>query len=242
VRHGLVLITRDEGELDSFRDALAPHGLVVLPFPVLREVAVDDAEGWQGAAEAVESLERVAFTSARAPGALRRAAAARGLAGRLLAIPAAVVGEATARAAAAAGFTVAEVGAAGGADLARMVASRCRRGAAVLHACAREHHAELAAVLVAGDIRVVSVVVYAMEAVSAAELKVVPEASLLAAVVLTSPRAAEAYLAACGTRLRGVPHLVMGPTTGARAHELGIDAVPLRRPTPAAVVEELCQT
>jgi uroporphyrinogen-III synthase len=242
MRLGSVLITRADDELDAFRDALAPHGLTVIPFPVLREVAVDDGAAWSAAVELLPALHRLAFTSPRAPSALRRAAEPHGLSGALAAIPAAAVGEATARGAASAGFAVAEVGTGGGADLGRLIARGCRRGSLVLHACAREHHEELAAVLEACDVRVISVVVYGMDAAPPAELPALPEPAALAAVVLTSPRAAEAYLAACGTRLKGIPHLAMGPTTGARARELGIDVLPLRRPTPAAIVEELCRT
>jgi uroporphyrinogen-III synthase len=238
---GWVLITRPGDDLGSFQEALAPSGFSVIGYPVFREVAVADDVGWRALTAALGDLHRIAFTSPRAPAALRSAAQTRGVAAELAAIPAAVVGEATARTAAAVGFTVAEVGIAGGVELARRIAAGCGRGGAVLHACGREHHADLAAGLEAHDVRVVSVVVYAMDPTPLAELPPVPAPPALVAVVLTSPRAAEAYAAASGPRAPAVSHLAMGPTTAARARELGIDAVTLRRPTPAAVLEELCR-
>ncbi len=238
---GWVLFTRPAEELDDFRSALEPAGFTVFPFPVLREVTADDAAGWGAVTEAVARLHRIAFTSPRAPAALRRAAETRGMAAAVLAVPAAAVGGATAAAAAAAGFAVAEVGASGGAELARRIAAGSRQGAIVLHARGRDHHCDLARGLVAHDVRVIGIVVYAMDAVPPEELPPFPAAPGPAAVVVTSPRAAEAYAAALGARMPAIPHLVMGSTTAARARELGIDAVPLRRPTPAAVVEELCR-
>jgi uroporphyrinogen-III synthase len=236
-----VLVTRPADELDDLRGALGPAGFGVLPFPVLREVVADDATGWGAVAAEVGRLHRIAFTSPRAPAALRRSAQARGMTAALGGVAAAVVGDATAAAATASGFAVAEIGTSGGAELARRVAARAGRGAIVLHACGRDHHRDLAAGLAAHDIRVIAVVVYAMELVPAGELPELPAATATAAVVLTSPRAAEAYVAALGAGIPNVPHLVMGATTAARARELGIDAVPLRRPTPAAVLEELCR-
>jgi uroporphyrinogen-III synthase len=236
-----VLITRGAEELHDLARALAERGLDVVPYAVLRDVACADPAGWEAVARNVGDLRRIAFTSPRAPSALLAAAPSAELAARVAAVPAAVVGEATARAAAAAGFTVAERGTAGGADLAGRIAARCGRGATVLHPCGREHHGDLAAGLEGRDITVVTLVVYAMDATPPSELPPLPDPAATAAVVLTSPRAAEAYVAASGRRLAGVTHLVMGPTTAARARELGLDAVPLRRPTPAAIVEELCQ-
>ena len=238
---GWVLVTRPDDEVAAFREALAAAGYSVLPFPVLRAAAVDDEPGWTAAAAAAPRLRAVVFTSPRAPRALAAAAERRGTSGALAALPAFAVGEATARAAAASGFEMAAAGGSGGADLARLVAERLGPGDAVVHACGREHRPELADVLGRAGLELVTLVVYAMEPTPSESLPPLPAAPP-AAVVLTSPRAAEAYAAAAGRTLATAPHLAMGATTAACAHSLGFEVITLRRPSPAAVVEELCQT
>ena len=43
---GWVLATREPEQLEALRAALAPHGLEVVAFPVLREVEHEDAGAW----------------------------------------------------------------------------------------------------------------------------------------------------------------------------------------------------
>jgi uroporphyrinogen-III synthase len=236
-----VLVTRADDELAEYRDALGAVGLAVRGWPVLCSAPLPDGAGWAAAEAVRERLAAVAFTSPRAPAALRAVAAQRGIDAALVALPAFAVGDATARAAEAAGFAVAAVGRAGGAALAGLIAARLGAGAAVLHACGREHRPDLATALAAAGVDVAELVVYAMDATPPASLPPLPD-DPPAAVLLTSPRAAEAYRDAAGPRLRVARHLAMGETTAAHARALGIDVTVLRRPTADAVVEELCQT
>jgi uroporphyrinogen-III synthase len=236
-----LLVTRADDELGEYREALAAAGLAVRGWPVLRWVPVADGADWPAVEAALPRLRAVAFTSPRAPAALRAAAAARRADAAVAALPAYAVGGATGRAAAAAGFALAGVGHVGGAALAGAVAARVGAGAAVLHACGREHRPDLATALAAAGVEVVELVVYAMEPAPPAALPPLPGRPP-AAVLLTSPRAAEAYLAAAGPGLAGARHLAMGETTAAHARSLGLAVTALRRPSPDAVVEELCRT
>lgn len=237
---GWVLVTRPASELDGFRELLADAGLAVVPYPVLRETTVLDENGWAATLAFLPRLQTVAFTSPRAPRALLAAARLHRVGSEITALPAFAVGGATARAAAAAGFAVAAVGVGGGGELASLLLARLGPGAAVLHACGREHRSELAAAVTGAGGEVVILVVYAMDAAPAADLPALPD-DLPAAVVLTSPRAAETYAAASNRALAAAPHLAMGAATAARGRELGFDVITLRRPSAAAVVEELCQ-
>jgi uroporphyrinogen-III synthase len=241
VSRGWVLVTRAAEDLGGFRETLAAAGFAVVPYPVLRECAAADEAGWASLSASRPRPRALAFTSPRAPRALLAAARAGGVADELAGLDAFAVGEATAAAAASAGFTVAAVGRRGGAELARVLSEWLPRGAAVLHACGREHRRELADALAAAGVGVIPLVVYAMEAAPRESLPALPP-DPPAAVVVTSPRAAEAYAAAAGRTLATAPHLAMGATTAARARELGFETITLRRPSPAAVVEELCQT
>ena len=110
---GWVLVTRSERELADFREPLAAAGLTVVPYPVLCESAVFDAAGWAATLAALPRLRAVAFTSPRAPAALRAAAQTQRIESDIVALPAFAVGAATARAAAAAALA-AEAARAGG--------------------------------------------------------------------------------------------------------------------------------
>jgi uroporphyrinogen-III synthase len=239
-RRGWVLVTRAGGDPNGFTEPLAAAGLAVVAYPVLREYRVIDEAGWAAVLADLRRLQAVAFTSPRAPAALLAAAGPFGVESHIRSLSAFAVGEATARAATAAGLAVAAVGTGGGGDLARLLIARLECGTAILHACGREHRSELAAVAASASREIVTLVVYAMDATPTADLPALPD-DLPAAVVLTSPRAAEAYAAASSLALAAAPHLAMGATTAARARELGLEVITLRRPSAAAVVEELCQ-
>ncbi len=234
---GWVLATRPDDELAPLRAALAGRGLAVLGYPVLREEASPPGAAALDGALAACSL--VAFTSRRGPAGLRRAAGE--LWPALQRLPAAAVGAVTAEAARREGFRVEIVGDAGGEALAALVAGAVAAGATVLHPCGREHREELRGALETRGVQVVEVVVYGVAEATAAELPPLP-ADPPRAVLLTSPRAAQAYLNASGGRYAGVPHLALGPTTAAAAAEAGLRVRAVPRNTPEAVVEELCRT
>lgn len=236
-----VLVTRHASELVELGQWLAPNGIEVVPYPVLREVSFEDVPGWTRLSELVDRLAVVVFTSRRAPAPLLAGARAHGLAEALLRLDAAAVGESTAAQARHTGFTVSTVGLGGASDLAAVLTSRLAPGSLVLHACGRERRDELAAGLAAASVETVPLIVYAMEPAEPESLPPLPDQPP-AAVVLTSPRAVRAYLSASGGRLLGARHLALGATTARAAERLGINAVTLDRPTPEAILEELCQT
>ncbi len=234
-----VLATRGAEELEALADALAKRGVELVPLAVTREVPVDDAAGRTVVAAALEEFKLIAFTSKRAPRALRRAAP--DLMPALATRPAAAVGPATADAARREGFDVRIVGGGGGGALANLVAPRLQPGDAVLHPCGRERRDEFGEALGKLGARVVPLVVYAMEEIPAGEGRRLPE-ECPAAVVLTSPRAVRAYLARCGSRWAGVPHIAVGATTAAAAAAAGVRTVAAPHPTTESIVEELWQT
>ncbi len=235
---GWVLATRAADELAPIAAALAARGFEVVAMPLLREAAVDDAEGRAAVERALPTIRMTAFTSKRAPAALRRAAP--DLAAELAARPAAAVGEATAAAARRERFAVAVVGQGGGEALAGALAGRLQPGDAVVHPCGREHRAELSDALARAGFEVLPFVVYAMEEIPAGEAPPLP-AGRPAAVVLTSPRAVAAYLERSGARWADVPHLAIGATTAAADAAAGVYARPAAQPTTESIVEELCQ-
>jgi uroporphyrinogen-III synthase len=236
VTGGWILATRPDEELAPLRSALAAKGFRVVGYPVLREeppcAPAGDIES------VVAQSAFVAFTSRRAPAALRRVTAA--LWPALLRLPAATVGAATAAAARREGFRVEIVGDSGGGALAVMLAARLAPGSTVLHPCGRDHREELSLALARSGIRVHTIVVYAMDEAGTENLPALPEEPPRA-VLLTSPRAARAYLRASGGRFAAVPHLALGATTAAAAVESGVAARSLPRRTSEAILEELCR-
>jgi uroporphyrinogen-III synthase len=235
-----LLATRSEAELGELRESLAPHGIEVRAYPTLREKAYHAPGPWNTLATRVEDLRWIAFTSARAPAALLREAESRALATAMLGVPAAAVGRATAVAASAAGFRVEITGDAGGERLAEMLAPFLEPDALVVHACGVEHRDDLAAGLRRRGHEVVELPVYAMAEAGRGELPILPEEAPCA-VLLSSPKAALAYLRSAGSRLSRVPHIAMGPATAAVLEGSPVPVVVLERPTADAIVEELCR-
>ena len=234
-----VLATRGAEELGALAEALEGRGVELVPLAVTREVPVDDAAGRARVEAALGAVSFVAFTSKRAPRALRRAAP--DLAPALATKPAAAVGPATAAAARREGFDVQIVGDGGGEALANALAPRLRPGDAVLHPCGRERRDEFAAALERAGARVVPFVVYAMDEIPVGDAPPLPEETP-SAVVLTSPRAVRAYVARCGARWADVPHIAIGAATAAAAAAAGVRAVAAPHPTTESIVEELWQT
>lgn len=235
-----LLATRSEVELGELREWLALHGIEVRAFPTLREEAHHAPAQWEALVHRFEDVRWVVFTSPRAAGALLREAEPYDLAAALRRIPCAAVGRATAMAASAAGFRVEVVGDSGGGRLAELLALRLRPSSTVLHACGCEHRDDLAAGLRRCGHDVIELPVYAMAEAGPGDLPRIPD-GMPCAVLLSSPKAALAYLDALGTRFARVPHIAMGPATAEAMHGSAIPVVVLERPTADAVVEELCQ-
>jgi uroporphyrinogen-III synthase len=235
-----VLVTRSEDETVELAAALKLRGIAVAPYPVLVESDHDDAAGWAAAVREQSRLRWIALTSGRAPRAFRRQAMSRGMWSELLALPTAAVGEATATAARACGLTVRLVGRSGGRELAESVLAELRPGDAVLHPCGRDRRPELEAALDGGGARAVPVAVYAMELAETSALPELPGTPPVG-VVVTSPRAAEAYLRAVGNRYAAVPHLALGGSTQRAAGAAGLQTIVVATPTSQAVVEEICR-
>jgi uroporphyrinogen-III synthase len=235
-----VLATRALREVESLARLLAARGLTVLPYPVLRETPSDDPGAWALVAGLRQEVRCVVFTSRRAVPASLAAAEKRALRPWLLSCPIAAVGEATAAVARRSGFSVAVVGDAGGEALAVQLTARLAAGSAVLHPCGREHREELGVALAARGIRVVPVVVYAMDETPAEDLPALPP-DLPRAVLLTSPRATRAYWRASGGCYAAVAHFALGATTAATAGEMGIAARVVAGLGEEGIVEELCR-
>lgn len=235
-----VLVTRPAEELADLAAGLARRGVEVVPYPVLVPRPVDDAAGWATVREVAEGFSFLVLTSPRAAAAVLPAAARNALDGLVQALPAAAVGERTAAVARSAGLRVAMVGTAGGAALAAQLSAVLSSGDRVLHACGRDHRPELGDALATRGVHVVAVRVYAMEPAPPDSLPPLPDSQPVA-VLLTSPRAAAAYVAVRGGGALPCPHLAMGTTTAAEAARLGLAAQPLPKPSLASLEEELCR-
>lgn len=238
---GWVLATRHREELAGLADALAVHGLGVVAYPVLREVAADDEVGWRRVRHRVDDIVALFVTSPRAPRHFAGQARRRRLWSHLGSLPAAAVGAATALACRQNKIQVRHVGPDGGVALAESLAPDLRPGEAVLHPTSRHRREEAYPMLAAAGAEVLSLVVYDIEESDGESLPVLPE-GLPAAVILTSPRAAAAYRRAVPPRLLGAPHFALGSTTADAAARLGLAPRILPRPDPLLLVEELCQT
>lgn len=235
-----VLVTRHPAECREFQSMLAPAGLTVRPYPVLRLLEFADEEEWervQAAAPAGRADAWLALASPRAPMRFAAVCRTRG-AEHLLRLPAAAVGEATARAAAEAGLRVELVGPGTGGGLGERMLGRLAPASVVVFVCGRDVRPELPVRLTGAGHTVLPLTVYRMEPTPPRELP--PLGPSLEAVVLTSPRAAELYLRGVGGLPLPCPHWAIGPTTRDAAAALGIDCHIPREPTLASLAEELC--
>ena len=236
------LVTRHQDECADLQRLLEQHGCGLRPYPVMRISDVSDVEGWRTAHSLLEDWgERLWLTiaSPRVPARLAQLARERGL-DRLLALPIAVVGDATAAAAARAGLRIDLIGPGTGIGLARDLMSVLEPQNPLLLAGGRERRPEFAEALESAGHRVYPLVVYQMDPTPASELP--PPGSDLAAVILTSPRAATLYVGALGGRPLPVPHWALGATTQQAATHLGIECRTSSRPTFESLVEELCRS
>jgi uroporphyrinogen-III synthase len=232
-----VLITRHPAECAELQEMLAPAGITLRPYPVLRLEDVEEDGGWV-AAEQCDHTAWVAMASPRAPERFVRQCRERG-AERLLDLPVAVVGEGTAEATSAAGLQPTVVGPGTGSGLAASLTDRLEQPTTVVFACGHHRRPELPDALTAAGHHVVPVVVYRMRATPPRELP--PLGPSLDAVVVTSPRAASLYLEGVGGRPLPCPHWALGPTTRDAAGALGIQCSIPPEPTIASLAEELCR-
>jgi len=219
---------------------LAPFGLTLRPYPVLRLEEVDDGPGWaavEGSAQSAKARTWVVLASPRAPERFVRGCRERGLDG-LLELPAAAVGPTTARAAEAAGLRVEAVGPGSGAELARQLIEHLTPQSLVIFACGRDRRQDLPALLGRAGHTVLPLEVYRMVATPPRELP--PLGPSLEAAVLTSPRAAALYLEGVGGRPLPCPHWALGTTTQQAASNLGIECRIPKEPTMESLAEELC--
>ncbi len=236
-----LLITRHPADCGDLQKLLTPHGWSVRAYPVLGVEDVYDTEGWRDAHSLLEEWgERLwlVMASPRAPSRLVHQATERAL-DSILALPIAVIGDATASAAARAGIQVRLVGPGTGMGLARDLMSYLEPQSPVVYVCGEERRPELVDALQAAGNHVYPLVVYRMRPTPPRELP--PLGPDLAAVALTSPRSAKLYLEAVGGKPLPLPHWAIGPTTQQAAVALGIDARIPSEPTMKSLAEELCR-
>jgi uroporphyrinogen-III synthase len=237
-----VLITRHPADCSELQELLAPSGITLRPYPVLRLVDVNDRNGWLDVRDLLAghgATMWLVMASPRAPERLLRQAHERG-AHEVLELPTAVVGDATARAAVQAGFRVEVMGPGTGAGLARELIPLLDPGAAIILAGGEKRRPELPDALEASGHTVFPLVVYAMRPTPPRELP--PLGPDLKAVILTSPNAARLYLEAVGGKALPLQHWALGPTTRDAAAALGINCLTPPEPTMQSLAEELCQS
>lgn len=235
-----VLITRPREEVVPLADALAARGTTLVPYPVLRETTAVDDEGWEQVRHCSSQLSLLFVTSARAPRQLRPQAEARQLWPRLASLPTAAVGVATAAACREVGLIASHVGEQGAVALAETLAGTLHKDDVVLHPTARHHREEAYAILASRGSRVIPLAVYEMIEVEEDRLPLLP-GHPPAAVLLTSPRAAAAYLRHAPPHLLSAQHFALGATTARAASQLGLACRALSHPNPLLLLEELCR-
>jgi uroporphyrinogen-III synthase len=236
-----VLITRHPADCEELQQLLAPGGLTLRPYPVLRLEDEDDGEGWAAVRQLIDEgtiPQWLLLASPRAPERWVRMAEQHGLDG-LIKLPAATVGASTARAAEKAGLAVELIGPGTGLGLAKAFVDQETSPRTALFACGRDRRPELPQTLAEAGHTVLPVVVYRMVATPPRELP--PLGPSLEAVVLTSPRAAALYLEGVGGMPLPCQHWALGPTTRQAAVLLGIDCRIPDEPTMPSLAEELCK-
>lgn len=236
-----VLITRHPSDCGELQNLLDPCGLKLRPFPVLRIAEVHDENGWREVSKRLPELSEASWIVMASPRAAKLFAdgCRQNKAGSLLGRPTAAVGTSTAAAARKAGLRVELIGPGDGAGLARSLIERVERATTFILACGRDHRPELPRILEDAGHEVLPVVVYRMDPTPPRELP--PLGPSLEAVVLTSPRAAELYLAGVGGLPLPCPHWALGSTTRNAAAALGIDCHIPKDPNFESLAEELCK-
>jgi uroporphyrinogen-III synthase len=237
-----VLITRHPSDCAELQTFLDPCGIKVRPFPVLRLSDVNDDKAWVMARELAPRLEDPAWIVMASPRAPKRfvAGCRRNQCDRLIEFPAAAVGSATAEAARRAGLHVELEGPGSGAGLAQQLLDRVDASTTFIFACGKDRRPELPSALAEAGHDVLPIVVYKMDPTPPRELP--PLGPSLEAVILTSPRAAELYLAGVGGLPLPCQHWALGQTTQNAAAAIGIDCLIPPEPSIELLAEELCKT
>jgi len=237
-----VLITRHPSDCGELQALLDPCDFKLRPYPVLRIADVHDEKAWRQVTDRLPNLTASAWLVMASPRAADRfvGECRRHDADRLLDLPVAAVGASTAAAAQKAGLRVELTGSGTGIGLARQLLDRIDEPTDFFLACGRDRRPELPHALSEAGHEVLPVVVYRMDPTPARELP--PLGPSLDGVILTSPRAAELYLAGVGGLPLPCPHWALGPTTQDAATALGIKCLIPREPTFESLAEELCKS
>ncbi len=230
-----VAVTRDEDREGPLARALAAHGFVPVPCPVLVETPPADTAALAAAARDLDRVDWVIVASARAVHALTRLRQGPWPAG----LSTAAVGEGTARALGAAGVTRPPVvGAGDGAGALWAVLGTTARwsGMRVLVPTTPGGRTDLADHLRAAGADVTTVEAYRMTARPPAAIVADWARGAPEAVVVASARTAETLAAAVGVAaLRALPVVAIGTTTAAALDRLGVPNVRPARADFAAV-------
>lgn len=214
-----VLVTRASEQASALSERLREEGAEPIEVATIEIVApTDEGAALADALGRLESFEWVAFTSVNA---VRAVLARLGDPGRLGRRRVAAVGRATAEALSRAGVDdVLIPERPGGAGLAAAFPQPRPEGAGVLLPQAAKARPELARGLRSRGYRVETVVAYETVPLAADDSLRALVASCEAAL-LTSPSALESFLSSYGRHALPPRLVTIGPTTSARAHELG---------------------
>jgi len=238
-----VLITREAAKCVELEKLVAPCGIVIEPYPVLRFEPVESMQDWtRVTGEIVMAREAgvrtmLVLASPRAAAPFKDQAERHG--GHVLSgLPAAAVGRTTAREAGKYGIRVELTGPGTGAGLASELVTHLEEPALLVFACGAEHRPELPQALRDAGHTVLLLTVYRMLRLPPVPLPVPVED--LSAVVLTSPRSGRYYVENLGGNLPDCLHIALGPTTRDAVSALGITCRIPARPEMEALAEELC--
>ena len=235
-----IVVTRRAGQASALVRLLQERGARVIEVPSIEVAPPADASALDDALRARDRFQWLVFTSANAVDAVAARLTALGLPPRLTpdGPKLASVGEATTAALRAAfpDDPVALEPAQGfrSAELARVFARESMAGARVLLPCSSRVRDELPRALRALGAEVLTVVAY--ETVEPPDLgqrvaRCLEEGFDL--VAFASPSAVEAFVAAAGERVRGLPVVAIGPTTAEAARAAGLDVRGIAAPSTA---------
>ncbi len=233
-----IVVTRRAGQASSLVRLLQERGATVVEVPSIEIAPPADTGALDEALGALGRFRWLVFTSANAVRAVAVRLQALGLPARL--------GKGGARLASVGPATTAALRAAfpddpvalepaegfRGAELARAFAREPMAGARVLVPCSSRAREDLARGLRALGAEVVAPVAY--QTVEPADLRPRVARCLedgFDLVAFASPSAVEAFAAAAGARARGIPSVVIGPTTAVAAAAAGLEVRAVAEPS-----------
>jgi len=228
-----VLVTRPARSWPALTARFQATPIVLQFTPTAVQVTPVDPGPGEEAIARLSSYDWLVVTSGHGVAALKRALAARGVAGVPPGLRVAAIGPATARALSAAGVGVALTADDAHSDgLAAALGPQLRSGARVLVVRPEGTPGPLTAALRAGGAMVDEAPLYRTVASEhAVELAEAAIAGAFAAVVFTAPSSLELWLSAAGARrdalvgaLSGLARVAIGPTTAARLAAWGLPA------------------